>query len=172
MILEKVGYSYNDLKIVPAVISRVDSRSQCNPYDENGMLTIFASCMSTVVDTKNYEIFKQNKITPIIPTTIDLVSREILINEGEWVALSMDEFKKMFVDNEVKPNKTYKVCVDIANGHMLSLYKLCQKAKELSYLNKDEQELVYAGITYNDLTPSHGQAIKIRELSKNKKLRT
>ncbi|MBR4231307.1 MAG: ParB/RepB/Spo0J family partition protein [Bacilli bacterium] len=43
-------------------------------------------------------------------------------------------------------------------------------AVELSYLNKDEQELVYASITYNDLTPSHGQAIQIRELSKNKKL--
>lgn len=43
-------------------------------------------------------------------------------------------------------------------------------AVELSYLNKDEQELVYAGITYNDLTPSHGQAIKIKELSKNKEL--
>ena len=43
-------------------------------------------------------------------------------------------------------------------------------AVELSYLNKDEQELVYAGITYNDLTPSHGQTIKIRELSKNKQL--
>ena len=43
-------------------------------------------------------------------------------------------------------------------------------AVELSYLNKDEQELVYAGITYNDLTPSHGQAIKIRELSKSKQL--
>ena len=43
-------------------------------------------------------------------------------------------------------------------------------AVELSYLNKDEQELVYAGITYNDLTPSHAQAIKIRELSKNKEL--
>ena len=43
-------------------------------------------------------------------------------------------------------------------------------AVELSYLNKEEQELVYASITYNDLTPSHGQAIQIRELSKNKKL--
>ncbi len=43
-------------------------------------------------------------------------------------------------------------------------------AVELSYLHKDEQELVYAGITYNDLIPSHAQAIKIRELSKNKKL--
>ncbi|NLD79221.1 MAG: ParB/RepB/Spo0J family partition protein [Mollicutes bacterium] len=43
-------------------------------------------------------------------------------------------------------------------------------AVELSYLNKEEQKLVYMGITYEDVTPSHGQAIKIRELSKNKKL--
>ena len=43
-------------------------------------------------------------------------------------------------------------------------------AVELSYLNKEQQELVYAGITYEDLTPSHGQARKIRELAKNKEL--
>ena len=43
-------------------------------------------------------------------------------------------------------------------------------AVELSYLNKEEQKLVYMGITYEDLTPSLGQAIKIRELSRNKKL--
>lgn len=43
-------------------------------------------------------------------------------------------------------------------------------AVELSYLNKDEQNLVYSSITYADLTPSHAQAIKIRALSKMKKL--
>lgn len=43
-------------------------------------------------------------------------------------------------------------------------------AVELSYLNKEEQKLVYMGITYEDLTPSLGQAMKIRELSRNKKL--
>ena len=43
-------------------------------------------------------------------------------------------------------------------------------AVELSYLTKDEQNLVYSAITYEDLTPSHAQAIKIRDLSKNKKL--
>ena len=41
---------------------------------------------------------------------------------------------------------------------------------ELSYLNKEEQKLVYMGITYEDLTPSHSQTIKIRKLSKAKKL--
>ena len=43
-------------------------------------------------------------------------------------------------------------------------------AVELSYLNKEQQELVYAGITYEDLTPSHAQAIKIRQLAKDKLL--
>jgi len=43
-------------------------------------------------------------------------------------------------------------------------------AVELSYLNKEEQKLVYMGITYEDLTPSHGQAIKIRQLAKDKDL--
>lgn len=43
-------------------------------------------------------------------------------------------------------------------------------AVELSYLTKDEQNLLYSTFIYEDLTPSHGQAIKIRELSKNKKL--
>lgn len=43
-------------------------------------------------------------------------------------------------------------------------------AVELSYLTKEEQKLVYLGITYEYVTPSHSQAIKIREYSKNKKL--
>lgn len=43
-------------------------------------------------------------------------------------------------------------------------------AVELSYLTKEEQEIVYLLIEYEDLTPSHGQAIKIRNLSKEKSL--
>ena len=135
MILNIVGYSYNDLKIVPAVTSRVDSRSQCNPFDKNGMLPIFASCMSTVVDTKNYQIFKKNKIYPVIPRNIDLLSRLSLMLEGNWVALSLNEFKEQFVNGKQESNKTYYVCVDIANGHMESLYGICFKAKARAELN-------------------------------------
>ena len=43
-------------------------------------------------------------------------------------------------------------------------------AVELSYLNKDEQMLVYSEMTYDDLSPSHAQAIRIRKLSEKKKL--
>lgn len=43
-------------------------------------------------------------------------------------------------------------------------------AVELSYLTKEEQKLVYAEIEYTETTPTHGQAKRIRELSKNKEL--
>ena len=43
-------------------------------------------------------------------------------------------------------------------------------AEELSYLNKDEQRLVYSEIVYENVVPSHAQTIRIRELSKKKKL--
>ena len=38
-------------------------------------------------------------------------------------------------------------------------------AVELSYLNKDEQKLLFASIEYEDLTPNRDQAIRIRKLS-------
>ncbi|MDD4808447.1 MAG: ParB/RepB/Spo0J family partition protein [Bacilli bacterium] len=41
---------------------------------------------------------------------------------------------------------------------------------ELSYLTKDEQRLVYSEMVYENITPSHAQTIKIRELSKKKEL--
>lgn len=43
-------------------------------------------------------------------------------------------------------------------------------AVELSYLSKEEQKLVFAEIQYTETTPTHGQAKRIRELSKNKQL--
>ena len=32
MIIKETGYSYNDLTVVPEVISDIESRSQCNPF--------------------------------------------------------------------------------------------------------------------------------------------
>lgn len=43
-------------------------------------------------------------------------------------------------------------------------------AVELSYLNKDEQKLLYNTIIYEDLIPSYAQAIRIRKLSQKDKL--
>lgn len=62
------------------------------------------------------------------------------------------------VDNTVKYEKKIYLTMGL------------KPAVELSYLTKDEQNLVYSMITYYDLTPNHAQTIKIRELSKKKLL--
>ena len=43
-------------------------------------------------------------------------------------------------------------------------------AVKLSYLNKDEQKLLFNAIEYENLTPNRAQAIRIRKLSQKHKL--
>ena len=136
MIVEKKGYSYNDLTIIPEVISNISSRSQCEVLNEDNMLPIFASPMTSVVGCNNLQIFKDNKITPILPRSVDIETRKKYMLCGEWVALSLKQFEEIFISDASRlysgSQYVYKVCVDIANGHMKSLYKKCIKAKELS----------------------------------------
>lgn len=142
MILNKTGYGYNDLTIIPSEISEISSRSECDPF-VNGNLPIFASPMSTITNEKNISIWKQNHITPIVPRNIDFNYRVKSIFNGEWVALSLSEFKQLFIEQSDftvndydNPSKyTYRICVDLANGHMKSLYETINQAKELSRAN-------------------------------------
>ena len=66
----KLGY--DDVSLVPERITTIRSRSkECNPYDENGMLYIYASPMDTVICEENIEDFLNNKINVVIPRNID-----------------------------------------------------------------------------------------------------
>ena len=129
-------YSYNDLTLVPAVISNVSSRSECNPFTSKKMLPIFTAPMASVVNEDNLGIFINNGIIPIIPRNIPIVQRMIYLhsNNNYWVALSLNEFKSFFIDDKRLEEYTgsFHICVDIANGHMQSLYSKCHEAKKLA----------------------------------------
>lgn len=146
MIYSKIGYSYNDLTMVPAAISTISSRKECSPLvfqnDVKG-LPIFASPMATITNEYNLELWKSNNITPVIPRNIgasDDISERIsnifkYIDSGDWVALSLNEFKYLFIfhaDELLEKTKTYRICVDLANGHMKSLYEYINRAKNKS----------------------------------------
>ena len=143
MIQNIKGYSYNDLTLVPAEISNVSSRSECNPFTSENWLPIFTAPMASVVNFENYETFLDNGITPIIPRNISLEVRKDLMNDQQWVALSLKEFEDLFIGNymdRIGDFRThYFICLDIANGHMKSLYETCREAKLLA--NKYEYGL-------------------------------
>lgn len=136
MLIEKIGYSYNDVTLVPEIISNISSRSNCNPFIKDKFLPIFTAPMASVVNFENYETFLDNGITPIIPRNISLEVRKDLMNDQQWVALSLKEFEDLFINNyldRIGDFRThYFICVDIANGHMKSLYDKCIKAKNLA----------------------------------------
>ncbi len=127
-------YSYNDIMVKPAVLSEINHRSECNPYDENGMLPLFTAPMDSVVGKNNFELFEKNKIIPILPRTETLVDRLAYSEGGKWAAFSMQEFEAHFTKNDLfKPNenKQLKVLIDIANGHVAKLYELVRSAKKI-----------------------------------------
>ena len=50
LINEKVCYTYEDLTIKPCVVSNINHRIECVPFDKDGMLPLFAAPMDTVVN--------------------------------------------------------------------------------------------------------------------------
>ncbi len=151
MIVEKKGYSYNDLTIIPEVISNVSSRSECNCREDNDFLPIFTAPMASVVNEKNIDIFYENGINAIIPRNIDLEIRKKYMNEEHWVALSLKEFEDLFINNYLDRVGTsdashYLICVDIANGHMKSLYETCYIAKKNAIAGKYELTIMTGNI--------------------------
>lgn len=137
---EKIKLNYDDITIVPERITNICSRSACNPYDEEGYLPIFASCMSSVVSIENTGEFNAAKIRTVIPRSYPLSMRlEYLFkNEGNFVAFSMAEAQDVF-DSEEGIDKflrkgalnrlPIRICIDLANGHMRCLLDLVKSIK-------------------------------------------
>lgn len=132
MLNKEIQYHYSDIKIVPATISQIASRSECNPYRDNGMLPIFTAPMSSIVDLNSLDTYNLNKITSILPRNIDIDLRIEHTLHNNWSAYSLSEFKRYFIDDNIfyRVKSSYRVLIDIANGHMSKLYNLVKKAKE------------------------------------------
>lgn len=148
---ERIKLNYDDITIVPDELTDICSRSQCNPYDEDGYLPIFASCMSSVVSIENAGDFNAARIRAVIPRSYSVDERlEYLFkNEGNFVAFSLNEARDIFINRteefEIElriakrftnkylegrvANTPIRVCIDLANGHMKCLLDLVKELK-------------------------------------------
>lgn len=131
-----VKLDFHDLRVKPAIISEITSRSEINPYyqHENGeqFLPIFTAPMDTVIDNNNWEKFTCNKIHAIIPRG---ENQEQFGSEKKFKALGLDEFIKKYINIDEMDfhfqmlSKNY-VLIDMANGHMKKLLETIKTAKE------------------------------------------
>ena len=152
IIEEQPKYCLQDLSIVPAVISKIDSRSECNPFTHNKKYPIFCAPMNCVTNENNYDIWESERVQPILPRTVNYDTRMAFLKAGSWVALSQKEFEKLFAD-KTKPfytNMTYKVCIDTANAHRKSIYDSVNKAKKIATDNGYELIVMVGNIARPD----------------------
>ena len=127
----EVKLGYDDISIVPAVISTIESRKECHPYAEFGRLPIFVSPMDTVISEENYDDFARNGLNIVVPRTVNLIKRiHMLFEINNFVAFSLAEAKDLFVKDNLEKYVIYetikngwgcKICIDLANGHMKEL---------------------------------------------------
>lgn len=133
-ISDTIKYSYNDISIVPAVISDIEHRAECNPYDDKGMLPLFTAPMDSVVNLENFKTFEEHGITPILPRTENLIDRLGFSTNGKWAAFSLQEFEAHFTKSDLFDKKTdepIRALIDIANGHVSRLYKAARDARKI-----------------------------------------
>lgn len=127
--------SLDEVAVMPSKKSRVKSRKDVNPFDENGKLPIFVSPMTCLLDKDNFRLFEESKVIPIYPIWYKetLESRmNMCVLENVWVSVTVDEFKKRFADeNGIRYGGKYKVLIDCADGHMEQLYEMVKRSKEL-----------------------------------------
>lgn len=133
MILRDPLYSLDDITIIPAPISNIRSRSECNPYklsieNKSGYLPVIAAPMDSVVDDTCYKEYHNNKISCVIPRTVSIEKRLELCNEV-FCAFGFKEIEEYFIDNNFESNKFY-VLIDVANGHMRYQLDLGKNLKE------------------------------------------
>jgi len=146
---EKMLYGLDDVCIIPAKTSYVNSRSECKVTDMD-MLPIFVAPMSCLVNYQNFPhitrlrnlgILDKDKnpvvgrINAILPRSEKLSDRVKSLRSGNWTAFSLAEVKDMVVGEiEVEPvadRSYFNLCIDMANGHIAEIREVCKDLKRV-----------------------------------------
>ena len=132
-LIKETHYTYKDVTILPAVVTNVEHRKECNPFYEDNMLPLFTAPMDTVVSESNFNLFEENHINAILPRTAPLDTRKFYSTNGKWAAYSLNEFSEVFCNEDDKLPTTHKLkaLIDVANGHMKIIFDLADKAKKI-----------------------------------------
>lgn len=113
-------FDWNDISVVPAVLSDINSRTEINPFYKD-KLPIFLAPMDMVVDEQNAQLFHNAGINVCMPRHIKDINSEYFISYG------LEEIEDIL--NSDNPKLPKRVLIDIANGHIKKLYDISERIK-------------------------------------------
>lgn len=141
----EVKLGYEDISIVPEVISDIKSRKECFCWDGNLKLPIFTAPMDGVIDLETSKTFNNCGINVVLPRTLPLDTRITQLYSSvrnSFVSFSLNEVKDIFLSNGgiedqvhllryhiEQQNRLWYVCIDIADGHMETLIETITNIK-------------------------------------------
>jgi IMP dehydrogenase/GMP reductase len=128
--LNKVGYELSEVNIVQDAISYIDHRAECNPYVNIGgkeYYPVIVAPMGAVTNEKNYKVWLDEKFMCVVPRTVNIKDRLNIMYET-FSSFSLNEAEEILTKVELG-EKTVYVCIDIAQGTMNRLYKICKTLK-------------------------------------------
>jgi GMP reductase len=122
-----IKVDFNDILITPAIITDISSRSEVNPFKNNGLLPLFTAPMDTVVDTTNAILFMEHKLNICLPRG------EKRTHDEMFQAYSLTQFIDEFILTSPLHiiDEPIHVLIDTANGHILELIETTRIAKEM-----------------------------------------
>ncbi|MBR1386034.1 MAG: ParB/RepB/Spo0J family partition protein [Bacilli bacterium] len=151
------------IKKIPCIVKDIsDEEATILMVDSNLQRDKILPSEKAMAYKMKYEAMKS-----MTPSVSDKRKDEIL---GEQVGESREQIRRYIRLNNLIPELLQLVDDTVLKDKRSALTMGLRPAVELSYLSKDDQELVYEEITYEDLTPSHVQAKRIRELGEKGEL--
>lgn len=149
--LKTVGYELRDVAVMQAPVSFCNHRSDVNPFIEvcgREVYPIFVAPMASVTDQNNYKTWIDNKLTPVIPRSVQKSEnnpngldffKRMIYAKYTFVSISLKEaqtelFEFLELSNQAKrfteeDNGYIHICIDIAHGTLSELYDICKKIK-------------------------------------------
>ena len=156
--LKTVGYELRDVAVMQAPVSFCNHRSDVNPFInvcDREVYPIFVSPMASVTDQNNYKVWIENKLTPVVPRSVQksennpnglIFEERMELAKETFVSVSLKEADEdlwhYLLKNSCskKPediikggrsacNSIYYICIDIAHGTLSDLYTICKRIK-------------------------------------------
>ena len=117
---KQIKLDFNDILILPADQSSIESRDQIDIYYQDGSLPLITAPMDTVISSENESYFTDNKIIPCLPRG----------EKGSDLAItsySLKQITELYHSNSLESHKGY--LIDIANGHIKDLETITRSIK-------------------------------------------
>lgn len=137
--LKITTYELRDVAIMQAPVSfcnhRGDVDNRTNICNRN-VYPIFVAPMASVTDEKNYKVWIENGLTPVVPRSVQISFDERMkIAKETFVSISLKEAQNDFIawasdaNNFMPFEEKLYICIDIAHGTLSELYEICKVIK-------------------------------------------